>query len=44
MKKGGSVSVSRKSHVKKRPKVHAKSKSSKNKGSKNYKKMNCGQG
>jgi len=38
------VSFKRQSHVKKRPKVHAKAGSSKNKNSKNYKKMNRGQG
>jgi hypothetical protein len=44
MKKQTPAKVFRKTNSKKRPKVHAKSKTSKNKTSKNYKKMSRGQG
>lgn len=44
MKKQSSLSSYRKTNSKKRPKIHSKSKSSKIKTSKNYKKINRGQG
>lgn len=42
--KTSGVAIFRKSNKKKRPGIHSKSGSSKNKNSKNYKKMNRGQG